>query len=90
MCYRLRFAMTQHGTIEKLRRIVEIDEVWIGPKEKWTGLRGTGHAESKKRPVVSLMERSTNGSRVRSFPVERVTLKNIKPIMKDHVEVENG
>ena len=44
-------------------------------------------SESKKRPVVSLMERSTNGSRVRSFPVERVTLKNIKPIMKEHVEV---
>jgi len=86
-CHRLRFAMTQHGMFEKLRGIVEIDEVWIGPKEKGTGLRGTGHVESKKRPVVSLMERSTNGSRVRSFPVERVTLNNIKPIMKEHVEV---
>jgi hypothetical protein len=50
-------------------------------------LRGTGHPESKKRPVVSLMERRENGSSVRSFPVERVTLENIKPIMKEHVEV---
>jgi transposase-like protein len=87
MCHRLRFAMTQHGMIEKLRGVVEVDEVWLGPKEKGTGLRGTGHPESKKRPVVSLMERSENGSRVRSFPVERVTLNNIKPIMQAHVEV---
>ncbi|HKW18917.1 MAG TPA: IS1595 family transposase [Terriglobales bacterium] len=87
MCHRLRFAMSQHGMIEKLRGIVEIDEVWIGPKEKGTGLVGTGRIESKKRPVVALMERSHNGSRVRSFPIERVTLANIKPIMKEHVEV---
>jgi transposase-like protein len=87
MMHRLRFAMTQHGMIEKLRGVVEIDEVWIGPKEKWSGLRGTGHPESKKRPVVSLMERRENGSSVRSFPVERVTLENIKPIMREHVEV---
>jgi len=84
MMHRLRFAMTQHGMIEKLRGVVEVDEVWIGPKEK--GRAGTPGPESKKRPVVALMERSHNGSRVRSFPVERVTLANIKPIMKEHVE----
>jgi transposase-like protein len=87
MCHRLRFAMSQHGMIDKLRGVVEIDEVWIGPKEKGTGLRGVGSVESKKRPVVALMERGENGSRVRSFPVERVTLDNIRPIMKEHVEV---
>ena len=80
MCHRLRFAMSQHGMIEKLRGVVEVDEVWIGPKEKWSGLRGTGHPESKKRPIVSLMERSNGHSRVRSFHIERVTLDNIKPI----------
>jgi hypothetical protein len=86
MCHRLRFAMAQHGLIDKLRGIVEIDEVWIGPKEKGTGLRGAGNIESKKRPIVALMERHENGSRVRSFQVERVTLANIKPILKEHVE----
>jgi transposase-like protein len=85
MCHRLRFAMTQHNMIEKLRGVVEVDEVWIGPKEK--GKPGQPGIESKKRPVVSLMERSNNGSRVKSFPLERVTLANIKPIMKEHVEV---
>lgn len=87
MCHRLRFAMTQHGMIDKLRGVVEIDEVYVGPKEKGTGLTGAGNRESKKRPVVALMERHANGSRVRSFHVDRVTLANIKPIMREHVEV---
>ena len=86
MCHRLRFAMTQHGMIDKLRGVVEIDEVYIGPKERGQGLRGN-HPDSKKRPIVSLMERSENGSRVRSFHVERVTLNNVKPLMKEHVEI---
>jgi ISXO2-like transposase domain len=65
MCHRLRFAMTQHNMIEKLRGVVEIDETWVGPKEKGTGLVGTNRVESKKRPVVALVERHANGSRVR-------------------------
>jgi hypothetical protein len=73
--------------MEKLKGVVEVDETWIGPKEKGTGLTGTGRLESKKRPVVALMERHRNGSRVRSFHVERVTVDNVKPIMKEHVEV---
>jgi transposase-like protein len=87
MFHRLRFAMTQHPFVDKLKGIVEIDETWVGPKERGTGLRGAGNKQSKKRPVVALMERTDKGSRVRSFPVERVTLENIKPIMKEHVEV---
>jgi transposase-like protein len=84
MFHRLRFAMTQHPMIDKLKGIVEIDETWVGPKEK--GKAGVPGVESKKRPVVALMERGEKGGRVRSFHVERVTLNNIKPIMKEHVE----
>jgi transposase-like protein len=86
MFHRLRFAMTQHPFVDKLKGIVEIDETWVGPKERGTGFRGVGHPLSKKRPVVALMERNEGGSRVRSFPVERVTVDNVKPIMKAHVE----
>lgn len=86
MFHRLRFAMTQHPFMTKLRGIVEVDETYVGPKERGTGLTGIGRPESKKRPVVALMERSESGSRVRSFHVERVTLNNIKPLMKEHVE----
>jgi transposase-like protein len=86
MFHRLRFAMTQHPFADKLKGIVEIDETWVGPKEKGTGLVGAGNKLSKKRPVVALMERSETGSRVRSFAVDRVTVANVKPILKEHVE----
>ena len=47
---------------------------------------GVGNFRSKKRPVVALMERHKAGGRVRSFPIERVSVGNVKPIMKAHVE----
>ena len=34
MFHRLRFGMTQHPFITKLKGVVEVDETWIGPKEK--------------------------------------------------------
>jgi transposase-like protein len=84
MFHRIRFAMTQHPMLEKLSGVVEVDETWIGGKERGTGLRGAGNRLSKKRPVVALIDRERG--KVRSFPVERVTLANIKPILKAHVE----
>jgi transposase-like protein len=85
MFHRLRFGMTQHPFMEKLRGVVEIDETYVGGREK--GVYGGGNPRSKKRPVVALMERHENGSRVRSFHVERVTVDNVKPLMKEHVEI---
>jgi transposase-like protein len=84
MFHRLRFAMTQHPMIDKLRGIIEVDETYVGPKERGIG-GGAGNRLSKKRPVVALVDRERG--KVRSFPVERVTLANIKPILKQHVEV---
>ncbi len=84
MFHRIRYAMTQHPMIDKLRGVVEVDETWVGPKEKGIG-GGTGNRLSKKRPVMALVDRERG--KVRSFPIERVTLANIKPIMKEHVEV---
>jgi transposase-like protein len=84
MFHRIRFAMTQHPMIDKLRGVVEVDETYVGPKEK--GRRGMPNPKfSKKRPVVALLDRERGN--VRSFPVERVTVDNIKPILKAHVEV---
>src|SRR5579872_269707 len=84
MFHRIRFAMTQHPLVDKFRGVVEADETWIGPKER--GNPGIPSPErSKKRPVFALIERESG--KVRSFPIERVTLANIKPIMQEHVEV---
>ena len=86
MFHRIRFAMTQHPMVDKLRGVVEVDETYVGPKEKGKGNPGRPTPErSKKRPVVSLLDRERG--KVRSFPLDRVTLANIKPIMKEHVEV---
>ena len=69
MFHRIRYAMTQHPMIDKLRGIVEVDETWVGPKEKGIG-GGTGNRFSKKRPVMALVDRERG--KVRSFPIERV------------------
>ena len=86
MFHRIRFAMTQHPLVDKFRGVVEADETWIGPKEKGKGNPGMPTPErSKKRPVFALVERESG--KVRSFPIERVTVDNIKPIMQEHVEI---
>lgn len=83
MAHRIRWAMTQTPAAELLKGIVEVDETWMGGKEH-TGRRGRPTPDkSKKTPVLALVER---GGDVRSFPLERATLKNIKPIMQQHID----
>jgi transposase-like protein len=85
MCHRIRWAMTQSPMVEKLSGIVEVDETFVGGKQK--GRRGRPTAETtNKTPVLALVER---GGDVRSFPLERATLNNIKPIMAQHIDPES-
>jgi len=81
MCHRIRWAMTQDPMLEKLSGVVEADETYVGGKEVGKGHQGRN--VSKKTPVLALVER---GGNVRSFPIERATLKNIKPIIEKHVD----
>jgi hypothetical protein len=60
---------------------MEADETYIGGREK--GIGGGVPCESQEPPVLALLER---GGDVRSFPLERATLKNIKPIMEKHID----
>lgn len=83
MCHRIRWAMTQTPVADLLKGIVEVDETYVGGKQK-LGRRGRPTLEeTNKTPVLALLER---GGNVRSFPIERATLKNIKPIMERHID----
>lgn len=95
MAHRIRYAMTQEPLSSKLSGTVEVDETYVGGKEKGSGLRGVGNRFSKKVPVVAMVERhlvkdETNGKtkakgRVRSTPVQRVTFENLRPILNEAI-----
>src|ERR1700685_3044202 len=85
MFHRIRFAMTQHPMIDKLRGVIEIDETYVGGKECGSATHGVANPTfSKRRPVVPLVDRERG--QVRSFPVERVTIDNLRPIINEHIE----
>jgi len=82
MAHRIRYAMGQQPMAEKLQGIIEADETYIGGKRH--GKRGRG-AENKT-PVFALIQRDGD---VRSFKTERVTGKNLKGIIRDHVDTSS-
>ena len=97
MAHRIRYAMAQEPLSTKLSGTVEIDETYVGGKEK--GKRGVPGPDSKKTPVVAMVERSLVKTKtakgkekvrgvgnVRSFPAQRVTVANLKPALKEHIE----
>jgi transposase-like protein len=84
MCHRIRWVMTQSPFADKLKGIVEVDETYVGGRQKGKG--GGSHMRpeiTNKTPVLALLER---GGDVRSFPLPQVTLKNIKPILERHID----
>src|SRR5947208_7166885 len=65
-------------------KVVEIDETYIGGKERNKHARNRTHpggGASGKAPVVSLVERD---GKTRSFHVANVTAKNLRPIIVTH------
>jgi len=62
-----------------LQGTVEIDETYVGGKVKGKGRKA---GKDNKAPVVALVERH---GRVRSFHVEQVTAKNLRPILDEHL-----
>ncbi len=90
MAHRIRYAMAQEPLSSKLPGILEIDETYIGGKLR-TGPHATKPSErpqdrkagiDNKAPVVSVLQR---GGRVQSTHVEKVTAKNLKPVIEQMV-----
>jgi transposase-like protein len=90
MSHRIRWALLQEPVRALFDGTVEIDETYIGgklrvgPQTDKPGERPRDRLAhiSNKTAVVSVLQR---GGSVRSFPVERVTAKNLKPIIKEMV-----
>jgi transposase-like protein len=82
MAHRIRWALTQEPVKEALNGTVEMDETYIGGKRRGRGVQA---GLDNKTPVIALVERK---GRVRSFAVEQVTAKNLRPIVDECVSPE--
>src|SRR5690606_29001610 len=83
MAHRLRYAMMQGPLADLLKGDVEIDETYVGAKNKRGTKRGRPGPDSHKTPVVALVERKTG--RVRAMPMPRVTAANLRETVRANV-----
>jgi transposase-like protein len=82
MAHRLRCAMMQGPMVELMQGTFEVDETYIGARNKGGTKRGRPGPDSHKTPVVALIERGTG--RVRAFPMPRVTAENLESAINAH------
>jgi transposase-like protein len=80
MMHRIRYALAHPAFTGMLKGTVEVDEVYLGGR-----VRGGGRKAGKenKTCVVSLVER---GGKARSFVMERVTGRNLRDKIMEHVQ----
>jgi transposase-like protein len=82
MMHRIRFALKNPMFNTPLNGTVEIDETYVGGKNIGQGRR---NSFKNKTPVVSLVQR---GGSKRSMVVDRVTVKNVREAINEHVSGE--
>jgi transposase-like protein len=84
MMHRLRYAMKAGPLADLMAGIVEVDETYVGARQKRGTRRGRPGPDSHKTPVVALVERGTG--RVRAFTMPRVTSENLKDAVYGNVD----
>jgi transposase-like protein len=82
MAHRIRRAMQCSALGDLFKGTVEVDEVYLGGKNRG---KGWAHTHDNKMPVVSLVEREGEG-RKRSFVLRHVTGKKLVQMVKENVE----
>jgi transposase-like protein len=90
MAHRIRYAMTQEPLSSKLTGVVEIDETYVGGKFR-TGPHADRQGQrpqdrlvgtANKAIVVSVLQR---GGRVQSRHIDKVTARNLRPMIEQMV-----
>jgi hypothetical protein len=89
MAHRIRWALGQEPVANKLKGIFEIDEVWIGGKQRvgsyvekdGINTRWGKNLRDNKTPVATVLHRDGN---VRSYP--KITGKQLRPIVDEMIE----
>jgi len=79
MMHRIRYALSHPAFTGMLKGTVEVDEIYLGGKQKGHGYKSL----SKKSCVVSLVER---GGKARSLVLDRVTGQNLRNAIMEHVQ----
>jgi transposase-like protein len=82
MCHRIRYAMTQAPLAGMLSGIVEMDETYVGGKQR--GRNNVGRDNKTKTAVLSLVERD---GRAKSFVVPDVKGPTLKELAYDNIEI---
>lgn len=79
MMHKIRHSLADPAFSDKLTGTVEVDETYVGGKRKGLGRAYRGN----KTPVVALVERK---GRVRSMVMPKVTGRNLKIALHQHVD----
>ena len=82
MFHRIREAISDPAFSTRLSGVVEVDETYVGGKQKKRGEK-RGRGTPNKTPVVALVER---GGEARAFRIANVTGKTLKGAIREHVE----
>jgi transposase-like protein len=84
MMHRLRYAMRSGPLADLMKGTVEVDETYVGARFKRGTKRGHPGPDSRKTPVVALVERGSG--RVRAYAMPRVTAETLRAAIRTNMD----